>query len=148
MDISGKKNIAIMGAGAIGSVIGGMLAEQGHNVTLVGRDPHMEVVSGDGLHITGIWGEHRAYPEAVTSPPHKHMDIVFITVKSFDTAEAARQAMCMVGPGTAVISMQNGLGNIETAAVIAGKERTMGAMAIFGAILGRPGSMDLTESEF
>jgi len=50
--------ILIYGAGAIGSVIGGFLAKAGHEVSLLGRPWHIEKIKRDGLHITGIWGEH------------------------------------------------------------------------------------------
>jgi 2-dehydropantoate 2-reductase len=81
---SGKMSIAIMGAGAIGSVIGGMLARQGHSVTLVGRKSHMDAISQSGLHISGIWGRHTVLNlDAVTSPPHKYMDIVFLISQVF-----------------------------------------------------------------
>lgn len=142
---SSTSSIAIMGAGAIGSVIGGMLARQGHKVTLIGRRPHINTIAERGLHITGIWGEHRVREiQAVASPPREYQDIVFLTVKSFDTGTAAREALPMVGPKTIVVSMQNGLGNMETLARIVGKERTLGAMAIFGAVLIEPGSVEVT----
>ena len=51
-------SIAIMGAGAIGSATGGMLARAGHRVTLIERASHIHEISNNGLHITGIWGEH------------------------------------------------------------------------------------------
>ena len=138
-------SIAIMGAGAIGSVIGGMLARQGHRVTLVGRKSHMDAISQSGLHISGIWGKHTVLNlDAVTSPPNKYMDLVFLTVKSFDTATSARDALSMVGPDTMVVSMQNGLGNVETLAGIAGRDRTIGGMAIFGAIIPEPGRVEVT----
>jgi 2-dehydropantoate 2-reductase len=50
--------ILVMGAGAMGSVVGGLLAKAGHDVTLVGRAAHMEAIRRDGLRITGIWGDH------------------------------------------------------------------------------------------
>jgi len=138
-------SIAIMGAGAIGSVIGGMLARQGHRVTLVGRKSHMDAISQSGLHISGIWGRHTVLNlDAMTSPPNKYMDLVFLTVKSFDTATSARDALSMVGPDTIVVSMQNGLGNVETLAGIAGRDRTIGGMAIFGAIIPEPGRVEVT----
>ncbi len=154
-----NRNIAIMGAGAIGSVIGGMLARQGHRVTLIGRQPHMEAVSEHGLLISGIWGEHTVCDiTACTSPLFLHpnqyqyqtkhnegyQDIVFITVKSFDTARAARDVMPLVGPNTMVISMQNGLSNVETLAGIVGRDRMIGGMAIFGAVMPQPGSVEVT----
>ena len=82
-----KSKIGIMGAGAIGSVIGGMLARQGHKVTLVGRRPHIDEIRKSGLHISGILGNYTIRDlNAVTDPPHEFQDIVILTVKSFDTA--------------------------------------------------------------
>lgn len=48
----------VMGAGAVGSVFGGLLAESGHNVSLIGREQYMRAVEENGLRISGIWGEH------------------------------------------------------------------------------------------
>ncbi|MEA3281288.1 MAG: 2-dehydropantoate 2-reductase [Euryarchaeota archaeon] len=65
--------------------------------------------------------------------------IVFITVKSYDTDTAARDALLMIGPDTIVVSMQNGIRNVETLAGIVDKAWTVGAMAIFGAAVQEPG---------
>lgn len=60
MDILPRKSkIGIIGAGAMGSVIGGMLVRQGHKVLLVGRRPHIEGIRKRGLHISEIWGDYR-----------------------------------------------------------------------------------------
>ncbi len=140
-----KGKIAIMGAGAIGSVIGGMLARKGHKVTLVGRRPHIDEIRKNGLHISGIWGDYTIDDlNAVTEPPNEHQDIVFLTVKSFDTAKAATEAIPMVGTSTVVVSIQNGHGNIETLVENFEKEKIIGGMAIFGAILPEPGNAKVT----
>jgi len=46
----------IMGAGALGSAFGGMLANAGYDVTLIGREKHMKPIREHGLRISGIWG--------------------------------------------------------------------------------------------
>lgn len=140
-----KAKIGIMGAGAIGSVIGGMLARQGHKVTLVGRRPHIDEIRKNGLHISGIWGDYKIRNlNAVKDTPHEVQDIVILTVKSFDTPTAATGAMSMVGTDTVVVSIQNGLGNIETLTEIFGNEKIIGGMAIFGAVLNEPGNVIVT----
>lgn len=48
-------NYLVMGAGALGSVFGGMLARQGHEVTFVGLDDHLKAMQSRGLTIRGIW---------------------------------------------------------------------------------------------
>jgi 2-dehydropantoate 2-reductase len=144
-NLPSKSKIAIMGAGAIGSVIGGMLARKGHKVTLVGRKPHIDEIIKNGLHISGIWGDYTIRElNAVTEPPHEHQDIVFLTVKSFDTLRAATEVVPMVGQNTVVVSVQNGLGNIDTLVETFGKEKIIGGMAIFGAILPEPGNIRVT----
>ena len=50
--------VLVMGAGALGSAIGGFLAKAGHTVALAGRPAHMEAIARQGLRITGIWGDH------------------------------------------------------------------------------------------
>ena len=50
--------VLVLGAGSVGSVVGGFLAKAGHDVVLVGRAAHMDAIRNAGLHISGIWGEH------------------------------------------------------------------------------------------
>ncbi|MEX2015904.1 MAG: ketopantoate reductase family protein, partial [Candidatus Hydrogenedentales bacterium] len=140
-------NILIFGAGAIGSVVGGLMAKAGHRVTLLGRDPHMARVREQGLRISGIWGEHHVTAietatrfEAVS----ERFGIVLVTVKSYDTPEAAVAIASKVGPETLVGSYQNGLGNAEAIATAVGWKRTFGARAIYGVWLPEPGHAEVT----
>jgi len=112
---------------------------------MIGRKTHIDEIRKSGLHISGIWGDFTVRDlDAVTEPPQVHQDLVFVTVKSFDTAMAAREAMPMVGERTVVISVQNGLGNIENTYRDIRKEKIIGGMAIFGAILHEPGNVSVT----
>lgn len=144
-----RLRLLVMGAGAIGSVIGGLLAKCGHEVWLCGREPHIEAIRDDGLCICGIWGEHLIkMPHLVTSPEQiprgTIFDSIFLTVKSFDTLDATRQVSPLIGPETLIVSLQNGLGNVEEIATIAGKERTVAGRVIFGAQINRPGVAEVT----
>ncbi|HEY8491054.1 MAG TPA: ketopantoate reductase family protein [Dehalococcoidia bacterium] len=137
----------VMGAGAIGSVFGGLLARAGHQVTLVGRDPHMTAVARHGLRTSGIWGEHHVTGlEAVTSPPRDGgpYDAVLLTTKAYDTVAALRAAAPALAGGPDVVSLQNGLGNLEAVAEAAGPERTLGGRVIFGAEVVEPGHVVVT----
>lgn len=141
-------NILIFGAGALGSVFGGFLSRE-HGVTLIGREEHMRAITKRGLRITGIWGEHtftrlRALTSVEQIPPEERFDLIMRTTKSYDTAQAVREVAHLVDEGTAVLSMQNGIGNEETIASVVGEERTMGGMAIFGARLLEPGCAEVT----
>src|SRR4029077_8242569 len=83
--------ILVFGAGAVGSTVGGMLARAGHEVTLVGRDPHMARIGASGLKISGLWGEHHVTTlKTATSIPDGSFDGVLLTVKAYDTEAAAK----------------------------------------------------------
>ena len=141
--------VLIMGAGALGSVLGGFLAKAGYDVTLVGRATHMDAIRRSGLLITGIFGEHRVTENltpvtAVDEADSGAFDTVFITVKSYDTGAAVGAVAPVVGEDTLVCSYQNGLGNAEIIAARFGWPRTIGARAIYGVWLPEPGRAEVT----
>jgi len=140
--------ILVMGAGALGSVVGGFMAKAGHQVTLVGRDPHMRAILDHGLTVTGIWGDHHVTacdPRTdVAGLEPGAFDLVLLTVKSYDTEAALQVAAPLVGDHTVVCSYQNGLGNAEHVAAAVGRERTVQARVIFGALIPEPGQATVT----
>ena len=140
--------ILVMGAGAMGSAAGGFLAKAGHQVTLVGREPHMAAIRERGLRITGIWGDHLVRTlharTDLAGLERGAFDLVLICVKSYDTAEAIKAVVPLVDPGTLVCAYQNGLGNAERIAEAVGWERTVGARVIFGVWLREPGWAEIT----
>jgi 2-dehydropantoate 2-reductase len=87
--------ICILGAGGLGSLIGGWLAESGVAVTLVARAPHVAAIRARGLEIRGIRGECnvRRQLEAVASPvdARGEFDFLILAVKAKDTAARARR---------------------------------------------------------
>ena len=140
--------VLVMGAGSLGSVTGGLLAQAGHEVTLVGRQPHMDAIARDGLRISGIWGEHHVRGMRVRTALDGlcagSFDLILVTVKSFDTADAARAIAPLVDEHTLVCSYQNGLGNAEIIAGAVGWPCTIGARAIYGAWMPAPGRVEVT----
>ncbi len=140
--------ILIMGAGSLGSAVGGFMARAGHGVAMVGRAAHMRAVAEGGLRVTGIWGYHLVRGitavERVSELDGTPFDAVFITVKSYDTAAALEAVAPVVGPDTVVVAYQNGLGNFEQTAARFGWGRTAAARAIFGVRLTAPGAAEVT----
>lgn len=137
----------IAGAGAIGSVIGGLLREQGEKITFLGRPEHIRAIAQNGLEIEGIWGEHRVSGFELASVPAElgtDFDLIFLTVKSYDTNSAIREVVSKLKPSGLVVSAQNGLGNLESVAQVAGPERTLGGRVIFGAEILSPGKAKVT----
>ena len=140
--------ILVFGAGAVGSVLGGLLAESGHDVTLLGRAWHLDAIRLQGLTVTGLWGEHRVtnltltvQPEEVARPPE--FDWVFVCVKAHQTAAATAQLPGLLGPRTLVCAFQNGLGNYETLTARVAPERVALGRVIFGAEI-EPGTVRVT----
>lgn len=141
-------NVLVMGAGAIGSVFGGLLAQAGHRMHLVGRPVHMAAIRDQGLDIIGLWGEHHVVGlEAHLSVGEikpQSCDLVLVTTKAYDTAAATEQAIHFIGRDTLVVSLQNGLGNVEAIAGLVGEGKTLGGRVIFGARLVEAGRVEVT----
>jgi 2-dehydropantoate 2-reductase len=134
----------VMGAGALGSVFGGLLQHCGQSVAFIGRGPHFDHITTRGLAIEGIWGEFRVGPVAPSSVASGGYDVILLCVKSFHTQEACRRVQGLLAPQGLVVSVQNGLGNLEIIAREFGPERTVGARVIFGAQIIRPGAARVT----
>jgi 2-dehydropantoate 2-reductase len=109
----------IFGAGAMGSLVGALLGRS-HDVTLVGRRPHVERIRSEGLLVSGrtdVRVRLNAIEDVADAAPP---DVVILTVKSYDTAEAMAELEPLRDSAT-FVSLQNGLGNAETLAEHAGK---------------------------
>lgn len=133
--------IAVVGAGSLGSLVGGILSRV-HDVTLVGRDRHVTAVEASGLHVFGAI-EHHAEPAAKTTYAGIDPDLVVVTVKSYDTASVAET---LAGhPPPTVLSLQNGMGNEEVLAERLGPETTvLAGTATYGAMYRGPGRVECT----
>jgi 2-dehydropantoate 2-reductase len=106
--------VAVVGAGAVGGYFGGMLARAGAHVTLIGRPSHVDVWKRDGLVIDGIHVQERIPVEASTDvAASADAELVLFTVKSPDTEETARQLARHVRSDALIVSLQNGVDNVE-----------------------------------
>ncbi|MCS6474245.1 2-dehydropantoate 2-reductase, partial [Burkholderia thailandensis] len=105
--------IAILGAGALGCAIGATLTEGGHETWLINRSPvHVGAMRRDGLRVDDASGTRYVRVHATTQAADIGVaDLVIVLVKSFHTDAAIRGAQSLVGPDTAVLSLQNGLGH-------------------------------------
>jgi len=119
MRTSPFQHIAVVGAGAVGSFFGAMLARAGHQVTLIGRPAHVQAIQSHGLQL------HLAHADGVEAVPMtattelavlRQADLVLFCVKSTDTAAVARSMAAHVPPQAIIMSLQNG---VENSALIA-----------------------------
>jgi 2-dehydropantoate 2-reductase len=140
-------SILIAGAGAIGSIIGGMLHAAGHDVTLLGRRAHLEAIARDGLRISGLLGARTVAGMTLVDDPSRltrRFGMIFCCVKSYDTETIATVLAKHIADDGVVVSMQNGLGNIEALIDRFGRRRVLGARVIFGAEISAAGSAHVT----
>jgi 2-dehydropantoate 2-reductase len=142
--------IGIVGAGAIGCVVGGLLTKAGHDVTLIDQWPeHVETMRRRGLRLTGTCGDHTIAVKAL----HVHeaqsiaepFDLVFVAVKSYDTEWATRLGVQYLKDDGLVVDFQNGINDHRVAAV-AGAHRTLGCVITIGAGMYEPGVAMRTDS--
>ena len=120
--------IIVIGAGALGGLVGAHMSEAGEDLTLIEiNESRTRLLNETGLYISeGTAGERCVRMRVATSvaglPP---ADLLFVAVKSYQTEAAIRGAMPVIGPATYVLSMQNGIGNTEVMAGILGPERIL-----------------------
>ncbi len=133
--------IAIIGAGAMGSLFGGRLALAGEEVWLLDVwEEHVRTIGKKGLVIATVAEDLVARPMATTEPEDiGTADLVIIFVKSSATRTAAETAAGLLGPETAVLTLQNGYGNAEAIAEVVGAGRVIAGTTAQGATLLGPG---------
>jgi 2-dehydropantoate 2-reductase len=134
--------IAVLGAGAVGSVVAGLLADGGHDVTVIDQWPeNVDKIKADGLRVSGTCGERLARLPAL----HIHevqsvvepFDVVFLAVKSYDTEWATALGAAYLAEDGVVVTVQNGI-NDPIVARVAGPERALGCVTLIGVAMQGP----------
>jgi len=133
--------IAIIGAGAIGSALGALLARAGRNVILIGRAAHVGAIRRDGLHVDGALGAFTV-PIAAAEALYFRPDLAFLTVKTQDVL-AAVQAYAALLAGVPVVTFQNGVRSDALAATIVPKQQLISAVVNIHANFLTPGAVTL-----
>ena len=106
--------IAVVGAGAVGCYFGAMLARAGNKVTLIGRQNHVDAVTRHGLLFRSRGAEERVRIAAMTDIAGVGgASLVLFCVKSLDTEDAAREMATHLAPDAVILSLQNGVDNVE-----------------------------------
>lgn len=122
--------IAVVGSGALGGFFGALFCDLGEEVTLVDTDPEkVKTIRESGLTITTKQWEKTLYPRITSSTEDVGpVDLVFFSVKSYATLTAAGSLPPLMGENTLVMSIQNGIGNVEKIASVVGPERVIGGI--------------------
>ena len=139
--------IAMMGSGGVGGFFGGRLAKAGCDVTFIARGAHLEAMRANGLTIENEPQGNIHVPQVkATADPASigPVDLVILSVKLWDTDAAARAIAPIVGPKTAVLSLQNGVIKDDILRGHFGPERVMGGVCYVATHISRPGVIHQT----
>ena len=133
--------IVMLGAGGVGGYFGAKLARAGEDVSFVARGAHLAAIRERGLRVRSVsdgdWVVRcRAVEDPKGEPP---ADVVFLTVKANDTEAVLERVRPVVGPDTAVISLQNGVQSADAIARVLGPGHAIGGVAYVFAIIEAPG---------
>jgi 2-dehydropantoate 2-reductase len=132
---------AILGAGALGSAMGGVLSEAGHGVWLIARNAaHVDAINQHGLTLRTAGVDRNVKAKASTQPQAAGVvDCVIVLVKSAQTEAALQAAQSLIGADTCVLSLQNGLGHEDILSSIVGKQRVLAGKTYCGGQMIAPG---------
>jgi 2-dehydropantoate 2-reductase len=132
--------IAFMGAGGLGGYFGARLCKGGADVHFVARGAHLQAMRSEGLRVEGPQPLHVTKVNATDDPAEVGVvDFVMLCVKLWDTEEALRQLRPMVGPGTTLISFQNGVLKDDYLRAAFDPARIMGGVGYVATTIERPG---------
>ena len=134
--------IAMMGSGGLGGYFGGRMAQVGADVTFIARGAHLAAIRKEGLRIKSKEiGDAHIHPAEATDLPTSigKVDYVIVAVKLWDTADAGRAILPLLGLNTTVLSLQNGVECDEELASIVGADRLIGGVAFIASSISAPG---------
>lgn len=121
--VTRAKRIAVMGAGAVGCYYGAMLARAGHQVVLIGRQPHVDAVRRSGLLLeTSVVRQHLPLQASTEAVGVAGAGLVLCCVKATDSERAAEQIAPHLAPEAVVLSLQNGVDNASRLAALLARE--------------------------
>lgn len=137
---------AILGSGAVGGYYGARLARAGHSVTFIARGAHLEAIRQRGLVVrSSMLGDF-----TVTAPAEEdttrvgQVDVVIIAVKTYDNATALPLVGPMLGPESAVLTVQNGVDSAQDIAAVVGQEAVIGGTTYIATAMVAPGVIEQT----
>jgi 2-dehydropantoate 2-reductase len=132
--------VAIMAAGAVGGYFGARIATAGHDVSFVARGAHRDAIRRDGLRVESPLGDLKLQVTVTDDPAAiGPVDLVLFAVKLWDTEAAARLTRPLVGEGTRVITLQNGVDSVCQLAPVLGEDATIGGITYVVTTISRPG---------
>ena len=136
-----KLEIAVFGSGAVGGYFGGRLAEAGENVRFIARGPHLAAIREQGLRVSSIAGDFLIRPASATDQPAEvgPVDVVLVAVKAWQVTDAAETIRPLVGEGTMIVPLENGIEAPDQLASVLGARHVVGGLCRILAYVVGPG---------
>jgi 2-dehydropantoate 2-reductase len=132
--------IAVIGAGGVGGYFAARLAEAGRDVSVLARGRHLEAIRSGGLRVESVAGDIVARVNASDDPSAiGRVDVVLVAVKTWQVAEAAIACRALVGDGTAIIPLQNGIDAADRIAAVVGRDPVLGGVTRIISYIAEPG---------
>jgi 2-dehydropantoate 2-reductase len=133
--------IAVVGVGGVGGYFGALLQHSGHDVAFVARGGHLAVMRARGLRVESAVADPLILNVQATDAPEEigPADFVLFTVKAYDTIAAATLLPPLLGPDTAVLTLQNGIDNVDVLAQAVGRHHVLGGTAYIFSSIAAPG---------
>lgn len=129
-------NFLIVGPGAMGCLFAARLKKAGHEVTLLDHiEQRAGLINKQGIRVEGILGDYTVKVPTVTGTIPVEPDVAVICVKANETRKASEDIRPLIGPKAYVLTLQNGMGNLEILQKVFGKERALGGVTAEGATL-------------
>ncbi|MGE3269620.1 MAG: ketopantoate reductase family protein [Chloroflexota bacterium] len=137
--------VLVMGSGGVGGYFGGLLVKAGHDVVFTARGAHLEALQKNGLTLIDRGETSVLKPVTAVRMPADAggtFDLVLFTVKTYDTIGAAEAIAPVVGPGTCVVPLQNGVDAVDEIGAVIGADKMFGGATNIGAHIKEPGVVE------
>jgi len=133
--------IMIMGTGGVGAYYGGLLAQQGNDVTFIARGAHLEAIQKNGLQIKSIFGDFTVNPAKATGDPAEvgPVDLILFCTKTYSTDDAAHAIKPAISSQTCVLSLQNGVDAADRIGKTIGVDHVIGGATWISSAVEAPG---------
>jgi len=135
--------IAVIGVGGLGGYYGGLLVQAGHDVAFIARGATLSALREKGLQVKSVHGDFHVVPVQATDQPEEigPADLVLVCVKTPAIETAAKTALPILGSGTVVMGLQNGIDAAERIGAVVGMDRVLGAVTWIAANIEAPGGI-------
>lgn len=133
--------IAVIGAGGTGGYYGAQLQRSGKDVAFVARGAHLSAMRRRGLRVESVIAEPLTLHVRATDQPEEigPVDFVLFTVKSYDTPAAAGLLPPLIGEETGVVTLQNGVDNVDALVEAVGRRHVLGGLCRIFSAIAEPG---------